>query len=341
MAKQSSLHPQVLRPGDPMDEWDRFVDESPQGCVFCRSWWLDAVAPRNFQILLLRNGERIVAGMPLVQTRKWNLRVVHMPQLTQTLGPLLARPTSNRYEKQLSAEMEILALLETHVPPSNYFQVCFHSRVTNWLPFHWAGYQQTTRYSYAIEGLGDIERVVAGFAHSKRKNIRRAERLVDVRQDMPPGDFYEHHVRTLRQQGEVISYSRDLFERVHRATYAHGAGKTWYAIDADGNVHAGVFVVHDVHRAYYLISTIDPAFRDSGAATLLVLRAMEHAAKFTDTFDFEGSMMQSVERSFRKFGARQTPYFCITKGRWGGLVRAVARIASRRGWMTRLLGLRR
>ena len=30
-------------------------------------------------------------------------------------------------------------------------------------------------------------------------------------------------------------------------------------------------------------------------------------------FDFEGSMIEPVERSFRQFGAKQTPYFSVSK----------------------------
>jgi len=43
---------------------------------------------------------------------------------------------------------------------------------------------------------------------------------------------------------------------------------------------------------------------------------MWHAIQFASTvstiFDFEGSMIEPVERFFRGFGAVQTPYFSLT-----------------------------
>jgi hypothetical protein len=41
--------------------------------------------------------------------------------------------------------------------------------------------------------------------------------------------------------------------------------------------------------------------------------AVQFAATVTRKFDFEGSMMEPVERFFRAFGARQFPYFHVTK----------------------------
>ncbi|MBM4031722.1 MAG: GNAT family N-acetyltransferase [Planctomycetes bacterium] len=308
---QGGLTAHVLRAGDALEEWNRFVDSSPQGSIFCRPWWLEAVAPGQFEVLTLRRGGRIVAGMPLVRYRRWGFQAIHMPQLTQTLGPLLGPPAAERYERRLSNEMELLSALIAAMPSVSHTSFFCHPSLTNWLPFYWAGYEQTTRYTYAIEDLSDPERVFASFAHSKRKNIKKAERLVEVREDMEPRAFYGHHAASLRKQGDAIFYSYELFERIHRAATARGAGKTWLAVDPAGNVHSAIFVVFDPASAYYLISTIDPEFRASDSATLLVKRAIEYVAPHTKRFDFEGSMVRSVEASFRKFGAVQTPYFHI------------------------------
>ena len=92
----SKYEVEILDPSsDSLAEWDCFVDESPHGCIFCRSWWLEAVCPGEFEILTLRKDGRIVAGMPVVISHKWGYTTVHMPQLTQTLGALLV-PASRK-----------------------------------------------------------------------------------------------------------------------------------------------------------------------------------------------------------------------------------------------------
>ena len=57
----------------------------------------------------------------------------------------------------------------------------------------------------------------------------------------------------------------------------------------------------------------DPELRSSGATSLCMWEAIAHATSVTTRFDFEGSMIESIERFFRGFGAEQTPYFHITK----------------------------
>ena len=40
---------------------------------------------------------------------------------------------------------------------------------------------------------------------------------------------------------------------------------------------------------------------------------MKYVSSFVDIFDFEGSMNESIENSYRKFGTVQVPYFAISK----------------------------
>lgn len=340
MEKHNSYVVNTLRHYDSLEEWDRFVDESPQGCIFCRSWWLKAVCPDGFQILTLRRGERIIAGMPLPVSRKWGYTAISMPPLTQTLGILLEPPTSEKYEAKLSKEMEIVSNFIEVMPKFGYFSMNFNYNFTNWLPFYWARYQQTTRYTYVIDDLTDLDKVFANFAHSKRKNIKKAEQLVTVRNDLFPDDFYANHAMTLGKQGESIGYNYDLFRAIHNAAIENSAGKIWYAIDEHENIHAAIFVVFDSKSAYYLISTIDPEYRTSGAATLLLRDAIAWVSQYTKRFDFEGSMIRGVEHSFRRFGAVQTPYFSIARDNRPLPVKASVRLLTAGGSILRRFGRR-
>ena len=88
--------------------------------------------------------------------------------------------------------------------------------------------------------------------------------------------------------------------RVHRADDAR-----W--------MHAAIYLVFDARSAYYLISGSDPELRNSGALSLLVHEAIAFSASKSARFDFEGSMLEPVERFFRKFGASQKQY-CQVRG---------------------------
>lgn len=284
----------------------------PQPVIFAEPWWLDAVAPGAWGEARVERGGQLFARLPYVARRWRGLTFLTMPPLTQTLGPWL-RPYTGKYANQLSEEKQLMTQLIERLPRYHQFEQNWHYSVTNWLPFYWQGFGQTTRYTYVIEDLSDLDRVYAGFAHAKQKNIKRAQELVEVREDLPARQFYENHALTLAKEGKRINYTFDLLDRIYSACREHQAGKTFYAADGQGNMHAAILVIWNAESAYYLLSSIDPDYRNSGSASLLVWEALRYLAGKTRRFDFEGSMIEGVENSFRAFGATQKAYSRVSK----------------------------
>ena len=282
--------------------------------IFSKDWWLDAVCGEdNWDVILFEKGGEIWASWPFYLVKKVIFKIVTMPKLTQTLGIYIKYPEKQKYCNKLSWEKEVISELIKRFPKVDYFYQHFHYNFKNWLPFYWSGFKQTTRYTYVIESLDDLDKVFAEFSHAKQKNIKKAEKIVNVKFDLNAIDFYENHKMTLAKQNQKISYKYDLFKSIYDSAYQHNSGKTIYAIDKNNNIHAALFFIWDENSAYDLISTIDPDFRESGAATLLIKEIIKFVSDKTKKFDFEGSMIENVENSFRQFGAIQTPYFAISK----------------------------
>lgn len=51
------------------------------------------------------------------------------------------------------------------------------------------------------------------------------------------------------------------------------------------------------------MSGADPAYRNSGAGSLLIWEGIKKAATLSKAFDFEGSNIMDIEKNFRTFGA--------------------------------------
>ena len=115
------------------------------------------------------------------------------------------------------------------------------------------------------------------------------------------------------RQGVSIPYSDEYVRKLDRAAGARNSRKIFIAEDDSGRRHAGIYLVWDAKSAYYLMGGGDPNLRNSGATSLCMWEAIKFAATVTDQFDFEGSMIEPVERFFRAFGAVQTPYFSVSK----------------------------
>ncbi len=298
------------------DKYRQFSKSEMSIPIFSKDWWMDAVCgENNWDVLIVESGDKIVASMPIYIKQKYGLKYITQPKLTQTNGIYIKYPNNQKYEKRLSYEKDIVYKIINQLEKLNivFYQQNFHYSVTNWLPFYWKGYEQTTRYTYLIDDISDLETVFNNFSHAKRKNIKNINSDIKVKFDLSSKEFYENHKMTLKKQGCVIDYSYDVFKRIYDSSYENKAGKTIYAVDKVGNLHSAIFFIWDENSAYDLISTIDPDFKNSGSASLLVFEAIKYVSNLTQKFDFEGSMIEGVENSFRQFGAVQKPYFTISK----------------------------
>ncbi|WP_370679876.1 methicillin resistance protein [Comamonas sp. GB3 AK4-5] len=280
--------------------------------IFSQAWWLDSTAGDCWDVVLLEKGGEILASLPYVTKKRYGFKLLTQPVLTQNLGPWL-RPNAVKNSKKLALEKDLIQELYAKLPKHDFYNQNWHYDRTNWLPLYWLDYQQTTKYTYIIPDISNIDKVVSDFEHSKRKNIKKSEKIVKIVFDISPEEFYENHKMTLKKQGQTISYSFEVFYKLYKNGYANNSAKTIAAYDELGNLHAALFVVWDKNSAYNLISTIDPDFRVYGAASLLIRDVIIYVSRFVNKFDFEGSMIEPVERSFRQFGAVQIPYFSIKK----------------------------
>lgn len=280
--------------------------------IFQQPWWLDALAPNQWdEVTVEKNGE-VVARLPYMVKKKYGLTILSKPPLTQTTGPWL-KPSQAKYTNQLSEQKELMQELIEKLPPYDYFLSTFHYSVTNWLPFFWKGFSQRTAYTYVLEDLGDLDMVWKGFRENIRREVRKAEKKVKVRNDLGIDRFIQINEMTFQRQGQSLPYPVQIIKDLDAACVQQNARQMFFAEDADGQIHAAIYIVWDKNSAYYLMGGGDPELRSSGATSLLMWEAIKFAATVTNKFDFEGSMIEPVERFFRAFGAIQKPYFVIEK----------------------------
>jgi GNAT acetyltransferase-like protein len=282
--------------------------------IFSQPWWLDAVCEKcGWDACLVEDARGIVGAMPFCYKTDGRFAQIGMPAQTQNFMLWINYTDSVKPEARLSQEKQVITELIHQLPAFESFSLNFYHSLTNWLPFYWQGFTQTTRYTYVIDDLTDLASVFARFSHAKKKNIRRAESILQLGPELTAQEFFNHHVRSLEKQGKRINYDYPLLEGIFQATRARDCGKVFTAIDSATRVHAAIFVIWDPVQAYYLISSIDPDHRASGAATFLIQKAIADMSTRTKCFDFEGSMIEGVENSFRQFGTIQVPYFQIRK----------------------------
>ncbi len=308
---------------DEYQHWDDLVEASPQGSLFCHSWWLKAVAP-DARVLGYFDRGRLIAGIPLFFKKRLGVKYCTMPNLTHTWGVVI-EPIEGKRVRQLTRQMEILTIFARHLAGQDVFLQRFHPEIVNFLPFHWLGFQQVSRVTYVIGHLCDLDRVWLEMRENQRREIRKAEKRAIVVEPCTPDLVAQNLAKTYTRQGLRTPVETQLLSRIHDVAHQNGAGQCFAARDIDGRVHAAAMLVWDRKRAYYLAGGADPTLRASGATSLLLWRMMQFSSGRSAVFDFEGSHIPAVERSFRAFGASQVWYHEISKmPRWlrAGLVLA-------------------
>lgn len=298
---------------DEMELYDEFVRSSPQGSIFSNSWWLDAVAPGRYEILTVKRGDNIAAAMPIVKNKVLGHTVIARAPLTKFLGILYRTPSAKQC-KRLSEEKRIAEELLEQLPGNAYFSQNFHYNFTNWLPLYWRGFQQSTKYTYVFEDLSDLDRIWNGMRENIRKDIRKAQKSgITVRTGLGIDRFLDIQEMTFRRQGRTFEIRRDVIYRLHEACLKRDASRIFYAVDGDNRVHAANYIVWDDRSAYAVLGGADPGVRNSGATSLVLWEAIRFASTVTGAFDFQGSMVEPIERVFRAFGAEPKAYFHITR----------------------------
>lgn len=298
------------------DKYRSFCGTEKSIPIFSRDWWLDtACGEAKWDVLLIEQKGRVLAALPLYIPCKG---IVSMPPFTQTLGPWFAPDSQDtKYTTTLGKRQELCATFIDQLRAYSSFSQNFHYGITDWLPFYWEGYQQTTRYTYLFDHPDDLSQIWAGMSRSMRRNIRKAKESnhITIKRGIPVEDFLRAYEGTFRRQRISAPQDTEVLKRLIKVARERSQGDLWGGYDEQGNIHAAVFVIWQESSAYYLAGGGDPALRDSGAHSLVLWECVCSLSGRCERFDFEGSMIPGVERFFREFGAVQTPYFTITKGK--------------------------
>ncbi|MDR3127265.1 MAG: GNAT family N-acetyltransferase [Tannerellaceae bacterium] len=279
--------------------------------LFSRDWWLDVTCGEgNWDVLLVEMSGKIRAAMPLYIPCKG---VITMPPYTQTMGPWFAPcPEEPDFAERRLMCQEFAEALKGY----NYFSQHFCYTLTDWLPFYWKGFSQSTRYTYLLKDLHDVKQLWANIGKTKQRYIRQAagKYRLTVRTGVPTTEFLRLNGLVFERQN-LEPYHPKVLGKLIDTAVARGQAGVWGAYDESGRLHAAVFVVFQESSAYYIAGGSEPSFRHTHAMCLLFWEVWNQVADKCDLFDFEGSMIQGVERFFREFGAVQTPYFALCKGR--------------------------
>lgn len=281
--------------------------------LFAQDWWLDAACGAGgWDVAVVVGGDvRVDAALPFSVRRRAGFGILSQPPFTPRLGPWIR---DGQDHSRHGTEFHLMAELADALPRFDRYAQNWSYEVTNWLPFFWKGFQQTTRYSYVLPDLSSEEAIWAGMRSNIRREIRKASGRygLRLRDDLELDVLLKLNELTYERRGMTPPDGATL-RRIDDACRDRDCRRLIVAEDERGRRHAAGYFVWDAESAYYLVGGMDPMLRTSGAMSLVMWSGIRLACRVTKRFDFEGSMVESIARFFRAFGGEQIGYSYVTK----------------------------
>lgn len=285
--------------------------------VFSQPWWLNAVCgEEHWDVYVVERGGIYVAAMPYYLENRNGYRLITKAKNTQNNGIIIKYPEEQKYTTRLGYEEGIINEIIDYIEDIGVdkYEQQYHYTFTNWLPFFWRYYKEITRYTYVIEDTQDMDQVEKNYSSNVRKNIRKAKKVVHIcEKDISIEKFYEINRMSFERQEKEIPYSLDFVKNIYEAGKKNQAVKIMAAEDQEGNIHSVAFLVWDEESVYYLLNGTNPEFKNSQANCFLIHESIKLASCMGKRFDFEGSVIKSIEKAFREYGGIRKPYFRIYK----------------------------
>lgn len=278
--------------------------------VFVQDWYLDTViVDGQWDFVFVEENGETIAVLPYFLKHKFGFTYITMPIGIKFMGPFLLPR-----KETLADQHQIYEQLIEQLPKVHSFEQNFFPSVTNWLPFYWKGFQQTTRYTYRLN-IEDPATVYRNFSEKTRYKIRKANKIVQISEDFTATQFHDIHQMTFDRQGLKTPFSLDLFLKFDDILVQYQARKMFFAVDNERNIHAALYIILDKDIAYMHFLGSNPAFPKSEAVNFLYWHSIQYLRETfgINTIDFQGGMMKHVENIFRRLRSIQIPYFSISK----------------------------
>lgn len=304
-----------------IDRYEAWISQFSGAPLWHRPAWLDAtVREHTWDVALLARANGIIAALPYVRRQRRAFGVLPystlgMPPLTQALGPWWPNAESVGLDERFRRVAELYRLL----PNADAYLQNWVPEMETWLPLHWAGYAQSTRYTYRISLTNSPDDVTENLRSSVRNKLRKAENA-GVRVARATDIDVSQRLRaltklTFARQGLRVPYSCDVLDRILRIR-GNGISSRVYEGTLHGQTVAMTLVVQAGGASYNLVPGVDAVGRSVGAGQAVLWYAICAEREFGSAiFDFEGSMLEGVERRNRHFGGRPFSYHRIEQFR--------------------------
>lgn len=284
--------------------------------VFSKPWWLDAVCgEENWDVWICGEGADIVACMPYFKQNRNGYKYITKAPLTQTNGIIFNHNKDSKLvsrhileEKVINSACEYIKELDIAV-----YEQQFPHTFNNWQPFFWNGYQNNLRYTYIIGIPKDGVDISENYTSDCRRNIKKGNKVATIKTTSDYTLFYKEHEKIYIRQGLQCPFSFELWKKLYTSSVENKSGEMVVVANDDNTILSLIFIVTDEKYSYQILGGNMPEYSNLQSYATLIDHCIRKSHEKGLAYDFEGSMIKRIAKSFREYGGVPTPYYRIRK----------------------------
>ncbi|MGM9514205.1 hypothetical protein ACS5PK_08125 [Roseateles sp. DB2] len=324
-----------LQPFEDLAAWDALVQRSPQGSLFCESWFAEAAGEPVQRWAVMQKGT-LKAGLCLPVSA--DARRVIAPDLTIYAGLLYDLDPDRQRVKRRHDEFQIAEFVATELAARfDGIELQLAPQIEDLRPWLWhdyhgpAGsrYQTDLRYTTvldigSLQGLGGQEDAAQQSAlftemetvrrYSVREGWKKGGRVEIVHDSSALLAFYR---ALMSAQGQPPEESKlQAMAGVMQGLISRGRGAIFHVLDADSALLYAVAYGWDERRAYYLYGAGSPERSAPWQGTLAHWVAFQYLAQEHGLSEVDLEGVNSPQRGWFKlgFGGDLVSYCCVRRG---------------------------
>lgn len=289
-----------------MQRWDECIAQSPDGNIYCWSWYLDVVHP-DWEALV---EDDYATVMPLAGNKKCGINYLFQPFFTQKFGV---------FSKKEVSEAKIEEFLNA-IPEKFKFA-----------DFRLKGVKGVTHRNIELSLNREYSVLAENYHSNTKRNLAKAKKEgLKVIEDVEPSAiiklFRQNRGKDIKHWGDK-EYER-LLELVETAK-KHDACMVLGAQNIDNQIVAGAFFMMSHNKTVFLFSGSDESNKENHGLTFLLDYVIEKNSGTNTILDFEGSDNDGLARFYKGFGGEEKYYTELRLNRLNKIYKFALKILKR------------
>jgi len=277
-------------------KWDQCIISSPNGLIYARSFYLDAMASEKWDGLVMGDYEAV---MPLTWNRKFGLYYLYQPYFMPALGVFGENITDAMVSAFLDAIPQKFRYWDIDLNETNHPGSGSKSKLT-------AVTSRTNHFLPLNKPYEDLRKDYKRLA--KRMSQKAADNHLEVIRQASPKEVIGHYQAEYQL---VHTIGKNQYKRLAacaNTAMKSGNASTYLVKGPDKEISAFYLVFSDERFVYSVLGGSTSAGKESGAFYLLTDTILQDHAGKERIFRFEGSDIPGIAFFNTQFGSSLVYY---------------------------------